>query len=649
MATSTTTLNTAAAGTTSSSGWMFKIALPYAIAIASQLPMLLLYFRDLSGLPHYQFFPFSVLATAVFAFWRWPRDLENPFHRSWVSNVLLVAGLFCGLICILFHAQWFAALSIMLLVASLLTRTTDGESLGSLGLASLPFFTCLMLPLRQDTRLIVWLQQVSASITSIVLDLIGLKHYKSGVVIKVPGTNGYGIEEMCSGVQSFFTLFFFAVVLIVLFRRAQTNAYQFCVGIALAAFTFVIGASASIWVIRDLVAPAFLLYGLTGARATLVIIAAFLWSIFMNTVRIVTIPVAEQWFGIDLTHGLEHALLGYAVLVAGILLLFSTDQLVQFVLGPQDPDGGVFARLAKSLNKTKKKTSTRKRRSIRPSTKGLIWTTAVILALCGVVQIGQVATALADPNTNIHFFDPNVTVAFEEGDIPNEIANWQKVDYKKEVRNRSADFGLRSDGWQFRAPRCTPYVSFDQTFPGWHELTTCYKNNGWDLIRRTRMEPSSNTVTQDGSQSWTYVEATFKKETGEHAYMLFSIFDGVGDPVDAPTSWGGFGSFLIRLKGRMAHQWRSKLFQSECYQNQVFVQTNGPISDDLRTEIRDRYLTIREVIRQRFLAKQTLSTSGDSSPANSSDSPLSAPADASTNLFGEPSASPNGPEFPLNN
>lgn len=649
MATSTTTLNTAAAGTTSSSGWMFKIALPYAIAIASQLPMLLLYFRDLWGLPHYQFFPFSVLATAVFAFWRWPRDLENPFHRSWMSNVLLVAGLFCGLICIVFHAQWFAALSIMLLVASLLTRTTDGESLGSLGLASLPFFTCLMLPLRQDTRLIVWLQQVSASITSMVLDLIGLKHYKSGVVIKVPGTNGYGIEEMCSGVQSFFTLFFFAVVLIVLFRRAQTNAYQFCVGIALAAFTFVIGASASIWVIRDLVAPAFLLYGLTGARATLVIIAAFLWSIFMNTVRIVTIPVAEQWFGIDLTHGLEHALLGYAVLVAGILLLFSTDQLVQFVLGPQDPDGGVFARLAKSLNKTKKKTSTRKRRSITPGTKGLIWTSAVMLALCGVVQVGQVATALADPTTKIHVFDPNVTVAFEEGDIPNEIDNWQKIDYRNEVRNRSADFGLRSDGWQFRTPRCTPYVSFDQPFPGWHELTTCYKNSGWNLIKRTRMEPSSNTVTQRSAQPWSYIEATFKKETGEHAYMLFSIFDGVGDPVDAPTSWGGFGSFLIRLKGRMAHQWRSKLFQSECYQNQVFVQTNGPIGDDLRNEVRDRYLTIREVIRQRFLEKQNLPTAADSSPASSTSSPVSAPADASTNLFGEPSASPNGPEFPLNN
>ena len=93
----------------------------------------------------------------------------------------------------------------------------------------------------------------------------------------------------------------------------------------------------------------------------------------MNTVRIVTIPIAQQWFGIDLVHGLEHALLGYAVLIAGILLLFSTDQLIQFVMGPQDPEGGVFGRLAKSLNQ-KKKTSTRKRRSISAGTKGLIWT-----------------------------------------------------------------------------------------------------------------------------------------------------------------------------------------------------------------------------------------------------------------------------------
>jgi exosortase len=634
MATSTTTLNPADDGRTSSSQGLFKIALPYAIAIASQLPMLLLYFRDLSGLPHYQFFPFSVLATAVFAFWRWPRDVENPFQRSWLSNILLVGGLFCGLVCILFQAQWFAAFSVMLLVASLLTRTIDGESLGSLGLASLPFFTCLMLPMRQDTRLIVWLQRVSASITSMILDLVGLKHHREGNVIRVPGTEGYGIEEMCSGVQSFFTLFFFAVVLIVFFRRAQTNTYQFLAAAALAVFTFVVGMAASIPVLY-LIAAVILLYGLMGARATLVIASAVFWSIFMNTVRIVTIPIAQQWFGIDLVHGLAHALLGYAVLIAGILLLFSTDQLIQFVLGPQDPDGGIFVRLAKSLNK-KKKSSKRKRRSISTASKGLIWTSAVVLALCGVVQVGQVGKALANPNIKIHFFDPNVTIPFEEGDIPNEIANWQKVDYKKEIRNRSADFGLRSDGWQFRAPRCSPYVSFDQPFPAWHELTTCYKNAGWKLIKRSRVESNSKTVSQSGERPWPYIEATFKKETGEHAYLLFSFFDAQGDALNAPATWGGVGSYFMRLRGRMAHQWRSKLFQSECYQNQVFVQTNGPISDDLRTEVRDRYLAIREIIRQRFLEKQNLPTAGGSTtePLNS------ATTNSSTDLLGEASSFP---------
>ena len=615
MATSTTTLNTATSDTASSSQWM-KIALPYAIAIGSQIPMLLLYFRDLMGLPHYQFFPFALLATVMFAYARWPRDLENPFHRSWLSNLLLAGGLFCGLVTILFQSQWFAALSVMLLVASLLTRTTDGETLGSLGVTSLPFFTCLMLPLRYDTRLIVWLQRVSSSVTSMILDLIGLKHYKSGTVIEVPGTKGYGIEEMCSGVQSFFTLFFFAVVLIVFFRRAQSNVYQFIVGVALAFFTAVIGAFAGIPILYP-IAGAMLLYGLMGIGATLLILAAVLWSIFMNTIRIVTIPVAEQWFGIDLAHGIKHDLLGYAVLVTGILLLFSTDQFIQFVLGPQDPEGGVFGRLAKSLNK--KKTSKRKRRSISTPTKGLLWTTAIILAVCGVIQVGQVGTALADPQTKIHFFDPNVTVPFEEGDIPNEIANWRKVDYRNEVRNRSADLGLRSDGWQFRAPRCAPYVSFDQTFPGWHELTVCYGSGGWKLASRKRVEPSAKIMTSNGEEAWPYVEATFTKETGEHGYLLFSIFDSRGQSVDPPSSWGGFGSMLIRLKGRMAHKWRSQLFQSEAYQNQVFVQTNGPISDDLRTEIRDRYLVVREAIRQRFLEKQGISTTAETSPINASE------------------------------
>jgi hypothetical protein len=253
-----------------------------------------------------------------------------------------------------------------------------------------------------------------------------------------------------------------------------------------------------------------------------------------------------------------------------------------------------------------------------------------MLALCGLVQIGQVGTALADPQTKISFFDPDVTVPFEEGDVPTEIENWRKFDYNFSVRNRAADLGQRSDGWQFRAPRCLAYVSLDQTFPGWHELTTCYRNAGWELIQRKRIAPDAALVSQGGGRSWPYVEATFKKQTGEHAYLLFSLFDSRGESINPPANWGGFGSFLIRLQGRIAHQWRSKLFQSEAYQTQVLVQTHSEMDDSLKNEIRDRYFVVREAIRRRFLEKQNLAAP---------EPPASNPSAETEDVFGTPATS----------
>ena len=44
--------------------WM-KILLPYGLAIAAQLPLLFLYFRGLWAKPHYQSFPFVIIAAIV--------------------------------------------------------------------------------------------------------------------------------------------------------------------------------------------------------------------------------------------------------------------------------------------------------------------------------------------------------------------------------------------------------------------------------------------------------------------------------------------------------------------------------------------------------------------------------------------------------
>ena len=110
----------------------------------------------------------------------------------------------------------------MLIVTSLFARTLDRENLKTLWPCSLPLFVYLTLPFNMDVRLITTLQQYSAVYTSKLLDLAGLGHHMDGTVINVPVLGEYGIEQACSGVQSFFTLLLVAVIFIVHSRRLKT-------------------------------------------------------------------------------------------------------------------------------------------------------------------------------------------------------------------------------------------------------------------------------------------------------------------------------------------------------------------------------------------------------------------------------------------
>jgi len=198
------------------------ILLPYLIAIGIQIPMLLLYFGDLWQRPHYQTFVVAILASLGLALYRWPFDARQPFHRSKISDFLFVAGLVASFLGAMFVEPWFVAASVMIIAASLFARTLDKESLTNLWPCALPLFVFLKLPCNFDVTLITKLQKYSAEYTSRLLDLAGLGHHMNGVVIKIPGLQDYGIEEACSGIQSFFTLMLVATIFLVASRRVRT-------------------------------------------------------------------------------------------------------------------------------------------------------------------------------------------------------------------------------------------------------------------------------------------------------------------------------------------------------------------------------------------------------------------------------------------
>ncbi len=617
-------------------GIQWGVVIAYSVALVSQFPMLYFYGKHLMKEPHYHSAIFAVAATIVIAAIRWPWDQAVQFQRSATSNTLMVLALVAVFCSVVFVLPWMSALATMLIITSFLARVPDKELNGmSLWYTSLPLYVFLYLPFGWDRNLVTSLQVYSAAYTSRLLDLLNVGHHMSGTVLNVPNMGQFGIEQACSGVQSFFTLILVAVVYSAFNRQVKAPAK----GVAILSFLFgsicfmartIPKATAGVdmpvfWSsLLFLLGITLMLYAFIGFRTALLVMSGVFWAIFMNTIRIMAIPVAMRFFEIDLAKGNAHMLLGYVSLIIGIVLILSTDQLIMFFFGPvQDAEesgqfGLVIGKMWNSLSPNSATQATtasnrgRKKRSrqpISPLMQKALWGFMGVMVLSGIWQSRDVRQCLikAEKNLSVNVFNGDVTVPFKEGDIPNEIENWTKVNFETTSRNIGSDFGERSDVWQYKAPTCYATASVDQTFPGWHELTTCYTNTGWKIINRRALSRAKalgldKSAPTDGDK-WDMIEVTMQKPTGERGYLLFSHFDSFGQGLSVPKSWGSINGFITRVSNRMSHRIRATLVQGEAYQVQVFLQSYNDFDPEVMAEARERYVKIRDEVRKRFLDK----------------------------------------------
>lgn len=164
---------------------------------------------------------------------------------------------------------------------------------------------------------------------------------------------------------------------------------------------------------------------------------------------------------------------------------------------------------------------------------------------------------------------------------------------------------MHSDHWIYASPNRFPVtVSLDQTFPGWHELTICYQNQGWKLKSRTKK--TAKIVGTD--EPWSYIEAEFEQKTGEKGFLLFSLFDVFGGGYEGPGSWDLLDYLASRVKNRLSQSIRAQLFRGETFQTQAFVETYRDLSPEERKEVVDNYLKLREQMRTKFIERRGLSS-----------------------------------------
>ena len=245
------------------------------------------YFVELWPRLHYQFFPFAIIAFIVlFA----TRKSEQPERWNWLTKSLMGLDVVCMLAgCVLFSPWFFAVGLLCCLTAWCLASQDNGYQRSLFYLSALPL-VAIRLPLNYDEPVIMWLQRVTTSVASGILHRTGMLHYREGNILSFPGKS-FMVAEACSGVQSLFTILFLAALVFCLKRRSLIH------GLCLLTFGLVLSG-------------------------------------MMNILRVVTIAVAWEVNGTDLSTGWPHDTLGYACLGLAATMLMSADRLLEFLFDP---------------------------------------------------------------------------------------------------------------------------------------------------------------------------------------------------------------------------------------------------------------------------------------------------------------------------
>lgn len=529
-----------------SQGSLALLAIFVGVIVAAHAPLLVIHGMHLWQKPHYQFFPL-VIAGSAFLAWTRLQGIGRlePGSPYWCYPLVLVLILMLAVASIM-GSPWIGAVTAICALAV----GTYGIGGTKLLARMLPAWTLLWLavpfPNNLDRTLITSLQLFTARWSSVVLDMLGVVHVMEGAVVEVPQKKLL-VEEACSGIHSLF-----ATLCVTLF-----------------------------WVFWSRT-PAL--------RAIPLLVSAIFWVVVANVARVVIVTVVDTQLGINVTEGTPHEILSLVVFAVILGLVFSTDRLLLFLIPSR-----LWKR--KSAEARAEDAAAEPRLAIPDVRRTWLGSAPVMLVYAALAAFqlmifwpGQAEALL-------------ITEMGPEG-MPKVCIGCPQVEYDMTTREIDAnDEGKHSQRWTYQLGRNTAIVSLDYPFHGWHELTVCYRNNGWELL------DSAQKVLDDGTPSGgsrVYIEASMRKSLDTHGFLLFSVYDREGKNVDPVTT--EFVRRFVRgavglnrfLKMTGANITVADDLTSSTYQIQVLVQSYAPLTEAEKAQARGIFREAEARLRQRI-------------------------------------------------
>jgi exosortase len=532
----------------------WRPALGMIVMALAHVPILWAYLTGVVQLPHYEFVYLLPIGAAILAYPRCFRLGALQPGRTFPFLCWIVGAVACLGASVVLESPWFGAIGALLAVAGATYAVGGRRLLQAVMPAWVLLWLGIRLPLTYDEKLAQALQSIAATRASSVMNYFNVEHILDGNVVETAPIAGkesrYMVEEACSGVQSLFaitacTLFF------------------------------------ALWMREPL------------GRIVLLMGVGWWWVWVANVVRVIAVTVLNSQWGLPVDKGWGHEALGFVLFAVTLGLIVSSEHLLLFLL-PR----GFFARRDRINTGVAKPLPDYGSTHFAPLSQS---------ALASPVLIGGYMALFAlQWLPQINMPRPTATpVRLETVDMglaPQNLAGWQlrAEGFTSEQRRADSQWGARSQTWRyFKGPR-EMIISIDYPFRGWHELTTCYRADGWKMDTRHVIDvprtPTSADVVKEGERC---VEAVFQRpEVGNYSYLLFTTFNDQQQPLPAEQLNAvqklveritGFGERLRTLGASGS----GRNDQVQSFQLQVLMQGAAPPTEEDQREAMAMFVEFR--------------------------------------------------------
>ena len=512
-----------------------------AMIFGSQMTLVVNHFQNLWAHAEYQFFPLILMACLVFFLRRRNTDgIHNHYGGGQIAFV--AASLIVFAVAVLLHSPWLATAAAILSCGSFVLRFANPTNVRGLLAAWALLWLLLPMPMGLDDSFRQFMQTNCSIISSRILDFAGINHLMYGNVLMANGER-YFVDDACSGMRSLVSMVVIVSIYVVAMRRS--------------------------------IIPTLGLLSLT-------VVACFV----MNAVRITSVIILDPKIAADLSSGWAHEIFGLGIFAITLVMLFSADGLMMFATAPiHVPD--VFERLEErngfvriwnwffvprqTTSQGPRNRFTQRALPTVLSTLGILFIVVSMFGELSGLETNQSVTAVKDSNA----MQSALAISQNDLDFTQVGPNLTVMSFRQENRRTQDSTGEHSRVWATSIAGGQMTVSLDFPFVKFHDLTVCYKNQGWRVLSDERISVDPMTLLPTP----TFHEVRMERAPGEFGYLYYGLFNST-----ASDGGDGLASKLIS---------RSKLSTEPLLQAQCFIETPDNLSIDERRSQMAKYIACR--------------------------------------------------------